>query len=314
MLRAALSYKARTERQAGRAEQQAGDLWGQVDQGRILDSWKLLSPVLLRTIMGAQADAGRSAGPYVDEALRAQDADNPVLGEINPAGLVGWASDGRDLSTLLLSPAFTAIDTLNRGATLAEAMGMGKVHARMIASTQVADAYRAAASVASTARMVTTYVRAVTPPSCSRCIILAGSDHAWDVEFKRHPRCKCTSVPVVSGQPRDDLITYPRDYFDSLSPAEQDRIFTVAGAQAIRDGADMARVVNARRKAAGLNGAAGQRGRLTADRYGRFLTAEVSLTNARGVRFERVMPETIYALARNHDEAIRMLKVYGYIY
>src|SRR5690606_30161134 len=123
---------------------EAGRLWGQVDRGRILDSWKLLAPTLLRTIMGAQADAGRTAGPYINEALRVQNTDLPTLGEINPAGLVGWASDGRDLGTLLLSPAFTAIDALSRGATLTQAMGLGSAHAQMITSTQVADAYRAA--------------------------------------------------------------------------------------------------------------------------------------------------------------------------
>jgi hypothetical protein len=44
----------------------------------------------------------------------------------------------------------------------------------------------------------------------------------------------------------------PQEYFDSLSEADQDRIFTKAGAQAIRDGADVSRVVSARRGAAGI--------------------------------------------------------------
>lgn len=41
--------------------------------------------------------------------------------------------------------------------------------------------------------------------------------------------------------------TGPGDYFESLDRAEQDKIFTKAGAQAIRDRADINQVVNARR-------------------------------------------------------------------
>jgi hypothetical protein len=41
----------------------------------------------------------------------------------------------------------------------------------------------------------------------------------------------------------------PQDYFDSLGAAEQDRVFTKAGAEAIRAGADPIAVVNGRRGA-----------------------------------------------------------------
>jgi hypothetical protein len=41
----------------------------------------------------------------------------------------------------------------------------------------------------------------------------------------------------------------PTDYFESLSPAEQERVFTKSGAEAIRLGADPIKVVNARRGA-----------------------------------------------------------------
>lgn len=316
MLRAALSYKRRADQQAEDAQRSARALWRQVDRSRIFDSWRVLSPTLLGTVMTAQADAGAQATPYVHEALRAQGADLPPFGEVNPWGLVGVASDGRPLDTLLLLPAFTSIEALRRGATLAQALGMGQAHVEMIASTQVADAYRVATTVASTARRVKRYVRAITPPSCSRCIMLAGADQFWKTDFRRHPRCRCQSVPV--DDPRSDLITNPRRYFDSLSEAEQNRIFTNAGARAIRDGADMNRVVNARRKASGLSGAAeGQRRRLrTQTVFGEelFTTAELSLTGSRGQRLVRLMPESIYARAKDHADAIRLLKAHGYIY
>jgi hypothetical protein len=317
VLQAALSFKKRTEEASRAAERQARTLWGQVDRGRIMDSWKLLVPSLLQTIMTAQAQATAVAAPYVDEALRVQGGDNPTLGELLPLGLAGWASDGRPLDTLLLSPAFTSIEALNRGATVGKALSFGQAHARMIAATQVADAFRAASSIAATTRRVTRYTRAITPPSCSRCIILAGSDRSWKTDFKRHPKCNCISVPVV-GDPREDLITDPRAYFDSLPKAEQDRVFTEAGAEAIRNGADMARVVNARRKASGMAGAAqGQRGSLQRRNvFGQelFTTSELRVTGSRGQQLVRLMPESIFEIATDHADALRLLKIHGYIY
>jgi hypothetical protein len=317
VLQAALSYKKRTRDAAKAAERTAGALWGRVDQGRILDSWKLIVPALLQTLLVAQTQAAAQATPYVDDAVEVQGGGNDPEGQILPFALTGWASDGRPLNTLLLSPAFTSIEALRRGASTPRAMALGRVHANMIASTQVSDAYRVAASVASTTRRVTRYTRAITPPSCSRCIILAGSDRSWKTDFKRHPRCNCISVPVV-GDPREDLITDPKAYFDSLSEAEQDRIFTKAGARAIRDGADMARVVNARRKAAGMTGAAeGQRRSLQRrDVFGQdlFTTAELAVFGSRGQRLVRLMPESIYEIAKDQADALRLLKVHGFIY
>lgn len=317
MLQAALSYKKRAERAAEQAERSARDLWSRVDRGRILDSWKLLVPSLLQLIMTSQVEAAVASTPYVDEAVRVQGGGEPAIGEILPFALPGWASDGRPLDSLLLSPAFTAIDALNKGATVSRALSFGLAHSQMIAATQVSDAYRNAATITSTTRQVTRYVRAITPPSCSRCIILAGADQFWKTDFKRHPRCNCISVPVV-GDPREDLITDPKAYFENLSQAQQDRIFTKAGAQAIRDGADMARVVNARRKASGMSGAAeGQRRSLRRrDVFGQdlFTTAELTARGSRGQQLVRLMPESIYEIAKDQAEAVRLLKLHKYIY
>lgn len=317
MLQAALSYKKRSKQAAAEAERSARSLWGRVDRGRILDSWKMLVPSLLQLIMTAQVEAAVASTPYVDEAVRVQGAGEPAIGEILPFALPGWASDGRPLDSLLLSPAFTAIDALNRGATVPRALSFGLAHAQMIAATQVSDAFRNAATITSTTRQVTRYVRAITPPSCSRCIILAGADQFWKSDFKRHPRCNCISVPVV-GDPREDLITDPKAYFDHLSTAEQDRIFTKAGAQAIRDGADIARVVNARRKAAGMSGAAeGQRNRLrrrTVAGQDLFTTAELTARGTNGRQIVRLMPESIYEIAKDPADAVRLLKLHRYIY
>lgn len=115
-----------------------------------------------------------------------------------------------------------------------------------------------------------------------------------------------------------------------MSRQEQDKVFTKAGAKAIRDGADVARVVNARRGAAGLTPASKRlteaekqaarrgldRGRLQTTRIaGRdlFLTSEA--VTRRGVnRPVRLMPESIYQVAGDDREmAIRLLRIHGYI-
>lgn len=83
-----------------------------------------------------------------------------------------------------------------------------------------------------------------------------------------------------------------------MTREEQAKAFTVAGAEAIRSGADPARVVNARR---GMYEAGG-----------RLLTREA--TTRRGIgRPIRLMPEQIYRDARDRSETLRLLRLHGYI-
>jgi hypothetical protein len=96
--------------------------------------------------------------------------------------------------------------------------------------------------------------------------------------------------------------TDPKLYFESLSGPEQDRIFTKVGAQAIRDGADIFQVVNARRTKAGMYTAGG-------------LKYTTESTTKRGrKRGPRLMPESIYKIAgSDRAEAIRLLRFHGYL-
>jgi hypothetical protein len=126
----------------------------------------------------------------------------------------------------------------------------------------------------------------------------------------------------------------PRRYFDGLSRAEQNRVFGEAGARAIREGADMAQVVNARR---GMYTTTAYGRRVTATREGAtrrgsFYRQELARTEERtGIRFARdrsearrglprfelrtprLMPEQIFELAESRDEAIAMLRRFGYL-
>lgn len=274
--------------------------------------------VLLAAI---QQIGAAEAEQFVLDALVAQNLGTDSDAQIRPDGFAGFASDGRPLDSLVYQTVPATLTAIEAGATESQAMATGWAVLDMILATQVADAFRSSASVAyRTKPQVTMYVRMLVPPSCSRCAILAG---AWSARtaFRRHPRCDCIAIPSTEATSSDlvsDVRVDPKDYFNSLSRAEQDRVFTVAGAQAIRDGADIARVVNARRKAAGLSSAAdGQRRALRRRNvFGQdlFTTEELKVRGSRGQQLVRLMPESIYEIAKDRADLLRLLKLHGYIY
>lgn len=120
-------------------------------------------------------------------------------------------------------------------------------HADLVAMSIVAsgmqDAGRAAVTAAGVSFGADRFVRMLNGKSCARCAVLAGRVYKVSA-FKRHDRCDCKNVPTVEDT-ADDWRTDPKAYFRSLSTEDQDRIFGEAGAQAIRDGADISQIVNA---------------------------------------------------------------------
>jgi hypothetical protein len=215
-------------------------------------------------------------------------------------------------------PAFETQAFIDQGMPAAQATAIGQRHLERIVATQVADAARVATGVAQVNdRAVRGYVRMLTPPSCSRCVVLAGKFYSANAGFDRHPLCDCVHIPAAEHLP--DQATDPRRYFDSLTESQQDATFTKAGARAIRDGADTAQVVNARR---GMSKAAS--GRRTTERvFGRdvYLTREgITKRGQAGRRLGkrnrgvRLMPEQIYLeAAGDRAEAIRLLRLHSYL-
>lgn len=273
-------------------------MWSGINPADLDGEWARAVPSLALGLAGAQLAAARQADDYVTEALGEHGLDAASDDGLDPGAFAGVASDGRSLDGLLRNPITVVKAGLAGGATVDQAMAAGFANLDMLVRTQLADAGRAADQVAMVARpAVTGYVRMVRAGACSRCIILAGRFYRWNAGFDRHPRCSCTHVP--STENADEVRTNPRAYFDSLSRAEQDKVFTKAGAEAIRDGADMNRVVNARR---GMY----QAGDLS-------LTTEA--TTRRGInRKVRLMPEQIYKIAGDdRDEALRLLRTNGYL-
>lgn len=185
--RVALDHYRARRRLIEAAATQARRLWAQVNTDRIVASWRLLIPQMLVVLVGAQQAAAQAADEYTDEVLGEQGVDADAVGRVDAVSFAGVASDGRDLDSLLLSPAFAALRAVGVGATEARALAGGSAALDMIVRTQVADAGRAADQVALTARpQATGYVRMLVGTSCSRCAILAGRRYRWASSFQRH--------------------------------------------------------------------------------------------------------------------------------
>lgn len=287
---------------------EAARLWRQVDPDRIGPSWLSLLTRLLVILLGAQRAAAGRADDYLSAILAAQGISPTSRGRMSAMELSGVASDGRDLASLLYRPAITALTAIGDGVPVDRAMASGAATLDMITRTQVADAGRVSDLVATTARPAATgYVRMLVGKSCPRCAILAGRRYKWNAGFDRHPACDCIGIPAREDS-ADDLRTDPRAYFRSLSMGEQDRLFTKAGAEAIRSGADMSQVVNARR---GMYTAGGRL--LTHTGATRRGFAGQHLGAPRGGRAVRLMPEQIFRQANGRDDAIRLLRQHGYL-
>lgn len=318
---------------AARAAAAVASLWRRVDRTAIAPSWLALLPGAVVALEQAQAAAANSADAYLSAIAKAYGVADDAAASVRVAAFVGVASDGRELGPLMWRPAVAALGTIGRGGTEAQALASGRFVADMITRTQVADAGRAADTTAMAARaQMTGYVRVLAPPSCSRCVILAGKRYRWNAGFNRHPRCDCTHLPVPSASAAEPLVTQPRAYFDSLTAAEQDKIFTVAGAEAIRLGAGPAQVVNARRGAAGLTpaGARITAAEAQAVRDGRatgrltpvtvagqqlFVTTTGAVRQGpASSRTPRLMPESILQITGgDRAEAVRLLRRFGYL-
>lgn len=340
-----LAQHGRQQAVVRRAVRRVQAIWRQIDRSDISGSWERLSPALLAAVSEAQTAAAGQADSYLDEVLAAEDADPAAAGRVNPGAFAGIASDGRPLLSLLYQPVIDWKVGMLAGQSMQDAARGALARAMMLTATQVADAGRGAVQTGMAGRRtIQGYVRVVNPPACSRCIILAGKEYGWNRGFQRHPRCDCIHLPttlIARHQYRDEHgradqggFVNPRSYFNNLSQAEQRRVFGDAGARAIREGADPAAIVNARRGMTTMT-AYGRRVQATREgttRRGAFYRLERARTQERtGIRFARdriearqglpqfelrtprLMPEEIFRLADSRDEAVAMLRRFGYL-
>lgn len=324
--RSAESYSRAQRAEVGRALIQVRALWRRM--GPEFDaSYAAIAPSLLAVVTTAQERVAAGAQDYIPAVLAETGqsrADRPAA-VVSTAPLVGVAGDGRPVEGLLYGAVVHAkqqvyvgpprydedldeVFTPGPGRTPRQALASAGQWLTMAVGTALSDTGRQSESLATGVRPVGGYVRMLTPPSCSRCVVLAGKWYRKNAGFARHPGCDCRSIPA-SESVAGDLTVDGFDYVDSLSEADQDRLLGHAGAEAWRSGADLNQVVNARR------------GMRTAQIGGRDVLITTEGTTRRGLasrartgrRGPRLMPETALSIAKNREDYLRLLRANGYI-
>lgn len=206
-------------------------------------SWRNVRSHVHALVTQAQMSAAAMGSQYIGDVLEETGQDAEPVAQVRPETFGGVASDGRPLDSLLFGGVVTAKQAVDAGESPTEALAQGQRWLDMAAWTQIADAARGGSAVAMVARpKVTGYVRMVNPPCCSRCAILAGRWYRTNTGFQRHPRCDCTHIPAAESM-AGDFATDPHE----LLRNGQVNDLTKAQQQALDDGADLNRVVNARR-------------------------------------------------------------------
>jgi hypothetical protein len=276
--------------------------WSQIDPQAIRATWHAhVGPTVERMLTGAQTEAASTADNYTAAALRAQGKPDSAEAQINPEAFSGSASDGRDLATLLELSNVYALQQIQQGASPAQGLAVGGRWLAQTVGMQVLDAGRAANGVSIvTRRHVGGYIRVTNGACCARCAVLAGRWYRWNADFERHVSCQCSQLPADdgdSGSLRADPMQMFRDgKITGMSAADT---------QAVKDGADLASVVNAHRGMYSLGG----RTREGVTRRG-FAGARMRTL---GVTGGRLTPSAIYAQANSRAEALDLLHAYGYV-
>jgi hypothetical protein len=233
---AAVKHYKQMQRLQGIVVLAGAQLWAEVSLSDLSGSWAAQVPLLVPALAAVQVKAAEAGASYGAETLAQQGLYEAPERFVNPAAFAGYASDGRTLEGLLYAPIPHVKTLIAGGMSPNRAIQQGGKFLTTLTRTQVADSGRAAAGVDTATRKNVGYVRMLNPPSCSRCSILAGRFYRWNNGFNRHPKCDCVHVQTTAkaAAESEGLVHDPYEYFQSLSAAEQDRVYTKAGAQAIR--------------------------------------------------------------------------------
>lgn len=310
--KAAIDYYNRLDRLGAKANRAARKAWRDVDRDHIRDSWALASRELTVSVTAGQVEAAALGASYGASTIAAQGFYTPPDDWVVPQAFAGMSPNGFPAQQALQSPAPRALKQLSQGRSVDDVMREGLVMAGAVAQTMVIEAGRSAAGVDTFVRQGVGYTRMTNPGACDRCLILAGRFYRSNQGFLRHPNCACIHVATSQQAARDEgLITDPYELFNSLSEAEQDARFTKAGAQAIRDGADIYQVVNARAgmSYAGVSADGTRRGQRALG-----VTTSGSTRRAHTGGIEgRLTPDAIYQRGLPREQTLELLRTQGYL-
>lgn len=254
--------------------------------------WLRVGPRMVALVTTGQLGAARDGIAYVPTALAAQSIDVAALARIEASAFAGisYSLDGMRAGSLDALLYGAVVHARSGGESLGERLVRGRTFLRTVVPGQVADANRMATGVAVTARPGVGYTRLATAPCCQRCAVLAGRFYRV-ASFQRHPRDDCRMVPTNEANHQDAGYTIGPDDVTDLTPPQR---------QAIADGADMTRVINAHR----TYGTAGD--------YRSARTSDGMLTTAFGSH-PVLTPEAIYRVTATREDALALLRKNGYL-
>jgi hypothetical protein len=260
--------------------------WTYLSRSDINGSWETtVGPGLVSVLHEAQRQAAEPANTYVE---RMAGEDSAPLARVNTDAFTGQTYDGRTANGLLDLSRQHTLRLIGEGSPREEALASGLVVAQRAAVNETQDAGRGADHVAMvTQPALLGYVRYLELPSCSRCVVLAGRRYRWSAGFERHPRCDCLHIPYTVASPWAG-----RAIEDPEAAVETGQVtgLSAADRRALEDGADLGRLVNAKKTGLSIAGDG---------------------TRKRG---RRLTPEAIYKRAGNDRElALKLLRQNRYV-
>lgn len=286
-------------------------------------------PEMFRLLDSAQLQTAREAMAATPVAMAALDGtDRLAEYTVDPRQWVGVNGNGMDTIDVMWGAVTKGKQVVSGGGSTDIALHVIEVELVQRSRTLLADTQRSAAIVAGRSRYVYCgYVRGLTPPSCGRCVILAGQPCGSE-PFERHPNCDCIAIPT--SKTPNTALTSANEYLDSLSDDQLVKVLgSRANVRAWHDGADLNQLINAYRRKGSVS---------TAQLYGRKIKYTTEGLTKRGfassrmisagyakeyvkhggrymkVDRPRLMPETIYDVcARTGKNPRQMLYDYGWI-
>lgn len=287
-------------------------------------SYARIAPTLLAIVSRAQSRIALQSAAYIPAVLEetGQTAAIAAVAQTNTAAMVGITGTGARVADVLALATIQAKTAVGTGQTAGQALHTASEWLSGTVGTIFSDTHRTIESLGIHTRPIGGYVRMLDPPSCARCVVLAGKWFRKNTQFKRHDECDCSMIPASEAIGGDITIS-PIDYYNSLDDAAKLKFAgSRANFKALEDGADPIQIVNAYRRTDGMIIAG--LSPIKTDRFGNKYTTEG--TTRRGAAGQqqaalrrngpsqlRLMPASIYKAAKDQDDALRLLRLYGWI-
>lgn len=294
------------------------------------ESWRQLSPQIVGIVSLAQTRLAKLADDYIPAVLEETGQTRAVKAsaQVNTAAFAGVTGSGVAVADQLALTPIRAKQAVSTGASSAQALAAAGAWLSGAAGTILSDTSRAVEATGMGVRPVGGYVRMLEPPSCGRCVVLAGKYYRINDGFQRHPECDCRHIPASESVAGDYRVDF-HDYLISLSEEEQVKLLGSRANWRAWDeyDADPMQIINSYRwglqtaqDASGQTirytevgttkrGLAGKRMR-NATQLDRF-AGSVNVDGKR--KLVRRMPETILTTTQGREQIVRQLRLYGWV-